>query len=131
MSNAKKSGKSPAAVAVINNSTNEKTAELEAAYQALLIEHQRLRQAYDNIIHTTPDPKKLPPAGIPTETFEVDGETYRMAAANLHVKGVGKRTALEAMVDDTLYPSLGGLTILQWLVANNSTTVVRVSANHT
>jgi hypothetical protein len=102
-------------------------AALEAAYQKLLIEHQQLKQAYDTILHTTPDPRKLPPAGIPNETFEVDGNTYRMAAANLHIKSVGKRTALEAMVDDTLYPALGGKTILQWLVANNSTAIKKIS----
>lgn len=102
-------------------------AELQAAYQKLLIEHQQLQQAYDNIIHTTPSPHLLPQAAIPIETFEVDGATYRMAAANLYVKGVGKRTALEAMVDDTLYPTLGGTTILQWLVKNNSTAITKIS----
>jgi hypothetical protein len=102
-------------------------AELEAAYQKLLIEHEQLKQAYDNIVHTTPDPRKLPAAGIPPETFEVNGSTYQMAAANLYVKGVGKRTALEALVDDQLHPSLGNLTILNWLVANNSTSIKKIS----
>jgi hypothetical protein len=102
-------------------------ADLEAAYQKLLIEHEQLKQAYDSIVHTTPDPRKLPAAGIPAETFEVNGSTYQMAAANLYVKGVGKRTALEALVDDQLHPSLGNSTILNWLVANNSTSVKKIS----
>jgi hypothetical protein len=117
--------------AVVRASTNHTAAnhnaELEAAYQKLLIEHEQLKQAYDNIVHTTPDPRKLPAAGIPPETFEVNGSTYQMAAANLYVKGVGKRTALEALVDDQLHPSLGNSTILNWLVANNSTSIKKIS----
>jgi len=114
---------------VVGVPTNHKAnnADLEAAYQKLLIEHEQLKQAYDSIVHTTPDPRKLPAAGIPTETFEVDGGTYQMAAANLYVKGVGKRTALEALVDDQLHASLGNSTILNWLVANNSTSIKKIS----
>jgi hypothetical protein len=117
--------KSAAVVGVITNNTNQQ--DLEAAYQKLLIEHEQLKQAYDSIVHTTPDPRKLPAAGIPAETFQVNGSTYQMAAANLYVKGVGKRTALEALVDDQLHPSLGNLTILNWLVANNSTSIKKIS----
>jgi hypothetical protein len=112
---------------VVGVPTNHNNADLEAAYQKLLIEHEQLKQAYDSIVHTTPDPRKLPAAGIPTETFEVDGGTYQMAAANLYVKGVGKRTALEALVDDQLHASLGNSTILNWLVANNSTSIKKIS----
>jgi hypothetical protein len=115
------------AATVVGVPTNHNKADLEAAYQKLLIEHEQLKQAYDSIVHTTPDPRKLPAAGIPTETFEVDGGTYQMAAANLYVKGVGKRTALEALVDDQLHASLGNSTILNWLVANNSTSIKKIS----
>lgn len=117
---------SPVAAAVVPPA-NTNNAELEAAYQKLLIEHEQLKQAYDSIVHTTPDPRRLPAAGIPQETFQVNGSTYQMAAANLYVKGVGKRTALEALVDDQLHPSLGNLTILNWLVANNSTSIKKIS----
>jgi hypothetical protein len=128
----KKATQSPAvspeaSALVVGVPTNHNKADLEAAYQKLLIEHEQLKHAYDSIVHTTPDPHKLPAAGIPTETFEVDGGTYQMAAANLYVKGVGKRTALEALVDDQLHASLGNSTILNWLVANNSTSIKKIS----
>jgi hypothetical protein len=64
---------------------------------------------------------KLPEAPtVPAEGFELDGKKYFFTEPSFTLRGGLKRTALEALSDNEKYPSLGGLTIKEFLVQNNS-----------
>jgi len=51
------------------------------------------------------------------ETFEENGQQFRLTQKQYFLKGIGRRTALEVLLDDTEYPTLNGLTIRQYLTS--------------
>jgi hypothetical protein len=108
-------------------------ASLQQQYDALLTEHQalldahnELKEKYNQLFEApAPAPAKETP-GVPADTFEVDGQTYRMAIPKMKVGGIGERTALEILLDEETYPALGGKTIKEYLVSYGSIAVQKV-----
>lgn len=99
-------------------------------YQELLDEHNQLKQDYESLLSGSDTPAdKAAPASkapvIPTDTFEANGGSYKMALPAISIKGLGKRTALEILTDEETYDVLGGKTIRQHLVDSNSIAVVK------
>jgi hypothetical protein len=62
-------------------------------------------------------------AAAQNEPFEVDGKMYTLTVAELSIRKIGKRTALDIISDDEPLPQLGNKTIKEWLVANNSSAI--------
>lgn len=100
--------------------------ELLQAYQQLQQEHQTLKELYQDMMQAPSKAivKSLP--NLPADTFEVAGNTYRMALPKMKIKDIGDRTALEVLLDDEAYQALKGLTIKEYLVSYGSTAVVQV-----
>jgi hypothetical protein len=59
-------------------------------------------------------------------SFKLDKKSYRYIMPQFIIPGVGKRTALEACSDDTIYAELGGKTINQHLVEIGSGAIAEV-----
>jgi hypothetical protein len=122
--------------------TNQQADPLLEENQSLKLELQQLSMAYNALEEKYLELASLPISqpgtqaahrslsgaeGIPDETFEVDGQLFRMTVTEVAVRKLGKRTALDILADDEPYTKLGGLTIKAWLVANNSSAVAPVS----
>ncbi len=104
-------------------SLEEQHAALLQEHQALLDAHNELKEKFSQLMDAPATPAAKETPGVPADTFEVDGQTYRMALPKMKIKGVGERTALEVLLDDEPYEKLGGKTIKEYLVSYGSIAV--------
>jgi hypothetical protein len=107
--------------------------ELEALkleYQKLSLDYEALKAAYEELASAPMLPVTKTPAKAataePNPVMEVDGGLYQLTTKEISIRKLGKRTALDIAADDQPYSELGGLTIAQWLVANNSSAIAAV-----
>lgn len=84
--------------------------------EKLLQENAALTKELESLLQTAPTAAPSAPT-VPAETFKVDGETYHLTLTEYIIKGIGRRTALEVLLDDTDYAELNGLTIKAHLVS--------------
>lgn len=102
-----------------------------ADYQALLEQNAQLAQERDELAQKLSDAMSLSSTsthqaqaiGVPSDTFQVGDDEYRMALPKIKIGGVGERTALEVLLDDEAYARLGGKTIKEFLVQTGSIAV--------
>lgn len=103
--------------------------ENEALKAEVALLHEQLSKLASDYNQLASTPVKSPGtavADVQTEPFQVDGEDYQLVVGKIAVRRLGERTALDILADEDTYDALGGLTIKEWLVKNNSKAIKKL-----